>query len=181
MTTTPRRNSFKQKNLAFDNINCLHQLRFLVVLIAILMKISAAEGKPQQQKIMPGSSSLRLIPDCPGICRMKYSLRTLIGNNPTMHPKLLRLGTSLLCELNIELWALYYCYKGFHSCVGGCNGCLDVAEADNAGLKAVVEKLDKIYNALRFDRIASKADFYALTATMAAQIGIEEAYQHNVT
>ena len=57
----------------------------------------------------------------------------------------------------------------------GCNGCLDVNLPDNAGLEIVVEKLNRISRALGFTKIVSKADFYALAATIAAEVGFEEA------
>lgn len=47
--------------------------------------------------------------------------------------------------------------------------------AENAGLKPVVERLEKISRALGLDKIASKADLYALAAAVAAEVGLENA------
>ena len=56
---------------------------------------------------------------------------------------------------------------------------MDVSLPENAGLKIVEERLDKISHALGFYRIASKADIYAMAATVAAEVGFEEAAKRN--
>ena len=34
---------------------------------------------------------------------------------------------------------------GFHDCVGGCDGCLNLNNADNAGLSGIVATLEDLY------------------------------------
>ncbi len=63
---------------------------------------------------------------------------------------------------------------GFHDCVGTrCDGCINLGMAENKGLDVVVQKLDKIYDVLKFHQFASKADFYALAAILSAQQGFQ--------
>ena len=50
-----------------------------------------------------------------------------------------------------------------------------------AGLKTVVERLNKISRALGLNKIASRADFYALAATVAAEVGLEKATKRNAS
>ena len=81
-------------------------------------------------------------------------------------------------------FGIYVCvfFPGFHSCVsGGCNGCLETSSAKNAGLKPVVERLNKISRALGLNKIASRADLYALAATVAAEVGLAEAVKKNAS
>merc|ERR1711913_12658 len=50
----------------------------------------------------------------------------------------------------------------FHDCVGGCDGCLNVNNHDNAGLADLVASLDTLYLANSYDSLLSRADFWAL-------------------
>ncbi|XP_012562011.1 putative ascorbate peroxidase isoform X1 [Hydra vulgaris] len=56
----------------------------------------------------------------------------------------------------------------FHDCVGdgGCDGCIDHTNPDNAGLKRYTEPLDSLYDQKYIGKI-SRADFYALCAVVA--------------
>ena len=56
---------------------------------------------------------------------------------------------------------------GFHDCVGGCDGCVNLDNDDNAGLDDVVEGFQSIYYSNGYDDIVSLADFYALGTTVA--------------
>ena len=58
---------------------------------------------------------------------------------------------------------------------------MEASSAENAGLKVVVERLNKISRALGLNKIASKADLYALVATVAAEVGFEEAAKRNAS
>jgi len=51
---------------------------------------------------------------------------------------------------------------GFHDCVGGCNGCINFNNPDNAGLQPAVDVFTSIYYINGFDKIVSLADFFAL-------------------
>ena len=57
--------------------------------------------------------------------------------------------------------------SGFHDCVGGCDGCVNLDNDDNAGLDDVVEGFESIYYSNGYDDIVSLADFYALGTTVA--------------
>jgi len=61
----------------------------------------------------------------------------------------------------------------FHDCVGGCNGCLNVENDDNAGLANIVADLDALYTTNGYDTILSRADFWALTGIYAVDKTIE--------
>ena len=64
----------------------------------------------------------------------------------------------------------------FHSCVSeGCNGCFEASSSENAGLKIVVKRLNKISQALGLNKIAYRTDLYALLATVTAEVGIDAA------
>jgi hypothetical protein len=73
------------------------------------------------------------------------------------------------------------CLKGFHDCVGGCNGCINYENPDNAGLQAITEVLDDLHSHLEFSTIASRADFYVLSAIVGIELGIENGDQDKYT
>lgn len=50
----------------------------------------------------------------------------------------------------------------FHDCVGGCNGCLNVEDVENAGLADIIADLDSVYTENGYDSVLSRADFWAL-------------------
>jgi hypothetical protein len=63
---------------------------------------------------------------------------------------------------------------GFHSCVGGCHGCLNLNEGENRGLDGIVNKLEQLYEELGLAEAGvSRADFWALAATVAVEIGVK--------
>ncbi|CAH1800990.1 unnamed protein product [Owenia fusiformis] len=59
----------------------------------------------------------------------------------------------------------------FHDCVGGCDGCINHNNADNAGLKVYSDQLDAIYT--NYSNKLSRADFYALAGITAVERGAE--------
>jgi len=61
----------------------------------------------------------------------------------------------------------------FHDCVGGCNGCLNVNNPDNAGLADLVASLDTVYTTNGYDTVLSRADFWALAGVYAVDKTIE--------
>ncbi|CAH1784079.1 unnamed protein product [Owenia fusiformis] len=48
----------------------------------------------------------------------------------------------------------------FHDCVGGCDGCVNLANPDNAGLRPYIRDLEVVY--ANFDDVISRADFWQL-------------------
>ena len=47
---------------------------------------------------------------------------------------------------------------GFHDCVGGCDGCLNVDNDSNAGLSGIVATLEDLFNdEVRFARVVFSA------------------------
>ena len=64
--------------------------------------------------------------------------------------------------------------SAFHSCVGGCHGCLNLNQGDNRGLEGIVAELEKLYADLELaDHGVSRADFWALAGTVAVEIGVK--------
>jgi len=62
---------------------------------------------------------------------------------------------------------------GFHDCVGGCNGCLNFNNPDNAGLQPGVDLLTSTFYSNGFDEIVSLADFFALDTTISIRNAVE--------
>ncbi|XP_013412182.1 putative ascorbate peroxidase [Lingula anatina] len=60
---------------------------------------------------------------------------------------------------------------GFHDCVGGCDGCINLNNPDNAGLDTTFNALNDLYARERIDRIMSRADFFALAGIVGAEVG----------
>merc|ERR1711915_1118620 len=61
----------------------------------------------------------------------------------------------------------------FHDCVGGCDGCLNVDNPDNAGLADIVASLEEVYIDNGYDSVLSRADFWALAGVYAVDKTIE--------
>jgi len=61
----------------------------------------------------------------------------------------------------------------FHDCVGGCDGCLNVNNHDNAGLADLVSSLDTVYTTNGYNSVLSRADFWALAGIYAVDKTIE--------
>jgi hypothetical protein len=64
---------------------------------------------------------------------------------------------------------------GFHDCIGGCDGCLNLKNENNAGLGPIVSSLENKFLENRFS--VSRADFWALAATVAVERGVSIANQ----
>mmetsp|Transcript_45730 Transcript_45730/g.51167 ORF Transcript_45730/g.51167 Transcript_45730/m.51167 type:complete len:684 (-) Transcript_45730:491-2542(-) len=56
----------------------------------------------------------------------------------------------------------------FHDCIGGCNGCVDMGNPDNAGLDKPITSLDPVVNALS-DRGLTRTDIWMLSALVATE------------
>ena len=59
---------------------------------------------------------------------------------------------------------------GFHDCVGGCDGCIDLTNPDNKGLREPIEALHPIYK--KFEHSYSKADIWALATLVSADMAV---------
>jgi len=57
----------------------------------------------------------------------------------------------------------------FHDCVGGCDGCLNLDDEDNAGLEDIVNTLEQVYADNNLSELLSRADFWAYTAILAVE------------
>eukprot|EP00494_Astrolonche_serrata_P030851 UN31119 len=61
---------------------------------------------------------------------------------------------------------------GFHDCVGGCNGCVNMAEPDNGGLQVAIDYIENLYSTFGEGTELSKADIYAYASMVALNVGI---------
>jgi len=59
---------------------------------------------------------------------------------------------------------------GFHDCVGGCDGCIDMANQDNKGLMEPITNISEIVE--RYDETHSRADIWALATLVSADMSI---------
>ena len=57
----------------------------------------------------------------------------------------------------------------FHDCVGGCDGCINVNDPDNAGLGTLVADLEQVYQEEGLVDIISRADLWALLGIWAVE------------
>jgi len=64
---------------------------------------------------------------------------------------------------------------GFHMCVGGCDGCVNMNNVDNKGLEVPINAIASIVSTYTSDSGLSRADIWALAALIAA----EEAQDNN--
>merc|ERR1711892_961049 len=55
----------------------------------------------------------------------------------------------------------------FHDCVGGCDGCININNEDNAGLADTIAALDTVYTDNGYDSVLSRADFWAIAGIYA--------------
>ncbi|CAH1784078.1 unnamed protein product [Owenia fusiformis] len=55
----------------------------------------------------------------------------------------------------------------FHDCVGGCDGCVNLANPDNDGLRPYIRDLEDVY--ANFEGIISRADFWQLAGLEALE------------
>mmetsp|Transcript_3807 Transcript_3807/g.8577 ORF Transcript_3807/g.8577 Transcript_3807/m.8577 type:complete len:354 (+) Transcript_3807:2470-3531(+) len=76
-------------------------------------------------------------------------IQVLIQRNQRLSPQLVRLG--------------------FHDCVGGCDGCVDLDNVNNNGLLHPIQQLGPVVNAYAQHGV-SRADIWALAATTGADV-----------
>ena len=68
--------------------------------------------------------------------------------------------------------------SGFHDCVGGCDGCLNLKDPNNAGLEQIVTALDKSYTENEYSTWGvSMSDFWALAALVSVERGVKNSNQ----
>jgi hypothetical protein len=82
------------------------------------------------------------------IAAARADVSNMVLNEPFLGPKLVRLA--------------------FHDCVGGCNGCVNMAKVDNRGLDEPINKLAGIVN--RYRNQLTRADVWMLAAIEAASV-----------
>jgi hypothetical protein len=88
----------------------------------------------------------------PAVATIAQAIRDLIAQNELMGPKFVRLG--------------------FHDCVGGCDGCVDLTNPENAGLSIPIDALQPIVAEHESaDLGISRADIWALAAHVGADVG----------
>ncbi|KAL3810433.1 hypothetical protein ACHAXA_006580, partial [Cyclostephanos tholiformis] len=67
---------------------------------------------------------------------------------------------------------------GFHDCVGGCDGCLDMTNPDNKGLQ---EPIDAIYPVVtKFKDSYSRADIWAMATLVSADLAVVDGRPHGL-
>jgi Peroxidase len=117
-------------------------------------------GLEQPFQVLASSNEFTVNPDfmvhtvVPALEAIEAELRSAIDNDPHMGPKFVRLG--------------------FHDCAGGCDGCVDLEFADNAGLEIPLAVLAPIVEKHESKSLGiSRADIWALSAFVAADIAQE--------
>jgi hypothetical protein len=79
-----------------------------------------------------------------------------------------------ICCILATLIKIVLGIKGFHDCVGGCDGCLNLDNPNNAGLGPIIEALEELYTGNGyFAWGVSRADFWALAATVSVERGVQ--------
>jgi len=63
----------------------------------------------------------------------------------------------------------------FHDCIDGCDGCINLKQDGNQGLKKTVAALDEVYKggSLKLNERISRADFWAIASRVAINCGID--------
>ena len=114
-------------------------------------------GSGGRSKIKPISTKPKAEPDtnhrhlniATSVESIREEIRDLIRNNSVLAPKFLRLA--------------------FHDCVGGCDGCVDMTDPDNAGLDIPIGALSGIVSTWKSSDI-SRADIWSLAAMVGSEM-----------
>lgn len=61
----------------------------------------------------------------------------------------------------------------FHDCTGGCDGCINLNNADNNGLSDIISTLETVYSDNSYSDIISRADLWALAGVVAVEKAVE--------
>ena len=83
-------------------------------------------------------------------------------------------ASNAIRNLSTQAMRAKFVRLGFHDCVGGCDGCIDLANADNAGLEVPIDALAGVVNTYAVNGL-TRADIWAL----AAMIGAETSQRNN--
>ena len=62
--------------------------------------------------------------------------------------------------------------------MSGCNGCINLNQATNSGLEKIAGPLNLAFDNYGFNATVSRADFYALSAIVAIELGQQKADQN---
>ena len=91
---------------------------------------------------------------------------------------------SSLNGLKSERRFIYFILLGFHDCVGGCDGCINLENPHNAGLALAIEIMEEVFEDVEAQGIVvSRADVWAIGGRCAAEFGLpgmpgHEDYDH---
>ena len=70
---------------------------------------------------------------------------------------------------------IFFSIAGLHDCAGGCDGCVNLDDSNNAGLDKIMQELELVYWRNGFDTMVTHADFWALATTVAVEEGMKKA------
>jgi len=84
------------------------------------------------------------------VAQIQSEVKTLIENDPALAPKFLRMA--------------------FHDCVGGCDGCIDLANSFSNGLLIPIQALDPVVSKYANAKNISRADVWAIAAMTSADL-----------
>eukprot|EP00571_Detonula_confervacea_P013404 CAMPEP_0172302870 /NCGR_PEP_ID=MMETSP1058-20130122/4522_1 /TAXON_ID=83371 /ORGANISM="Detonula confervacea, Strain CCMP 353" /LENGTH=306 /DNA_ID=CAMNT_0013013519 /DNA_START=488 /DNA_END=1407 /DNA_ORIENTATION=- len=82
----------------------------------------------------------------------------------------LRESVEMLIEESERELIPKYLRLGFHDCVGGCDGCVDLENADNNGLLEPIEAIASIVD--RYKEWYSRADIWAMATLVSADMSL---------
>jgi hypothetical protein len=60
----------------------------------------------------------------------------------------------------------------FHDCVGGCDGCVNLAQPVNRGLEKTIAALDGVYRRHSYAAVLSRADFWAYAGHLGVKLAV---------
>lgn len=109
--------------------------------------------------------------DIPDFKRIRYHKHKTQTSNQT----LLLTVAAIQDEINLTISknvsiAPKYVRLGFHDCVGGCDGCVDMSDANNRGLDIAIRELEPIVTKYKGTAGISRADIWAISALTAAEV-----------
>lgn len=65
----------------------------------------------------------------------------------------------------------------FHDCVGGCDGCVDLTDPDNAGLDHSISILEGIQQSLGDQTVLTRTDLWMLSGLVASEVALPEEFK----
>ena len=75
---------------------------------------------------------------------------------------------------NLSLNSVFFQNLGFHDCVSGCDGCINLDNAANNGLSPAIDAMEEILTEITGAGISvSRADLWAIGGRAAAEFGME--------